>query len=305
MVNAPAHVHAGTVPPRRPAPVAGAEPATTSWRALGRILVRLLLTGMLVTLVLAVVYPLLWMLLSSFKDNTEVFGNPWGLPSQLRWHNFSEALRTGVLRYFLNSVLVTTVSIVTTTLVSAWAAYGLTRLRLPLQQPILLFVLGGLMLAPTVAIIPLFRLLQVLGIYDTYWALIVLYTAFRIPFTTFLIRAYLVDLPTEVDEAATIDGASKAQIFWQIVLPMSRPILVSAALLQALFAWNEFVFALVFISRGEMKTLPVGLMDAQSRLLTNWPVQFAGLTMAALPMIILFLIGQRQFLRGLTEGVGK
>jgi raffinose/stachyose/melibiose transport system permease protein len=266
---------------------------------------RLLLWGVLVALVLAVIYPLLWMVISSFKSNAEVFGNPWGLPSDLRWENFQHAMRTGVLRYFANSVLVTTVSIVTTTLISAWAAYGLTRLRLPLAQPMLLLVLGGLMLAPTVAIIPLFRLLQALGIYDTYWALIVLYTAFRIPFTTFLIRAYLIDLPIDVDEAATIDGASRAQIFWWILLPMCRPILVSAALLQALFAWNEFVFALVFISSGDLKTLPVGLMDAQSRLLTDWPVQFAGLTMAALPMIILFLLGQRQFLRGLTEGMGK
>jgi raffinose/stachyose/melibiose transport system permease protein len=306
MVNTPVH----PAPPRAAAPagpraaastVPGAQPSAV----LLRVVARLLVYGLLVSLVLAVVYPLLWMLLSSFKDNAEVFGDPWGLPSQLRWENFDAALRTGVLRYFLNSVIVTTVSIVTTTLVSAWAAYGLTRLRLPFAQPILLLVLGGLMLAPTVAIIPLFRLLQTLGIFDTYWALIVLYTAFRIPFTTFLIRAYLVDLPVDVDEAATIDGASPWQIFWWIILPMSRPILVSAALLQALFAWNEFVFALVFVSRGEMKTLPVGLMDAQSRLLTDWPVQFAGLTMAALPMIILFLIGQRQFLRGLTEGVGK
>ena len=132
-----------------------------------------------------------------------------------------------------------------------------------------------------------------------------LYTAFRIPFTTFLIRAYMVDLPPDVDEAAIIDGASRAQIFWRVILPMCRPIMVSAALLQALFAWNEFVFALVFISSGNLKTLPVGLVDMQSRLLTNWPVQFAGLTMAALPMIVLFLIGQRQFLRGLTDGIGK
>lgn len=188
---------------------------------------------------------------------------------------------------------------------SAWAAFGLTRLRLPLSQPILLLVLGGLMLAPTVALIPLFRLLQVVGIYDTYWALIILYTAFRIPFTTFLIRAYMIDLPRDLDEAATIDGASRAQIFWKIMVPLCRPILVSAALLQALFAWNEFVFALVFINDGDLKTLPVGLMDMQSRLLTDWPVQLAGLTIAALPMIVLFLFGQRAFLRGLTEGMGK
>jgi raffinose/stachyose/melibiose transport system permease protein len=269
------------------------------------IAVRLVVWVGLIALAIAVIYPLLWMVFSSFKDNAEVFGDPWGLPSKLRWHNFVAAGNAGVVQYFTNSVIVTSASIVTTTLVSAWAAYGLARVKVPLSGPILLFLLGGLMLAPTVALVPLFGLLQNLHIYNTYWALIVLYTAFRIPFTTFLIRAYMVDLPPDVDEAAIIDGASRAQVFWRIILPMCRPIVVSAALIQALFAWNEFVFALVFISSGSRKTLPVGLVDMQSRLLTNWPVQFAGLTMAALPMIVLFLIGQRQFLRGLTDGMGK
>jgi raffinose/stachyose/melibiose transport system permease protein len=270
-----------------------------------QVLARVLIWVLLAALVVVVIYPLLWMVFSSFKDNSEVFGHPWGLPSQLRWHNFVQAGHDGVVRYFTNSVIVTAASIVTTTLVSAWAAYGLVRIKIPFAGPATLFLLGGLMLAPTVALVPLFGLLQQLHIYNTYWALIVLYTAFRIPFTTFLIRAYMVDLPPDVDEAAIIDGASRAQVFWRVVLPMCRPIMVSAALLQALFAWNEFVFALVFISDGHLKTLPVGLVDMQSRLLTNWPVQFAGLTMAALPMIVLFLIGQRQFLRGLTDGIGK
>jgi raffinose/stachyose/melibiose transport system permease protein len=271
----------------------------------GRAVARVVVWALLIALVIAVLYPLLWMVFSSFKDNREVFDSPWGLPGELRWHNFVQAGDAGVVRYFTNSVIVTAASILTTTIFSAWAAYGLVRLKIPFGGTVLMLLLGGLMLAPTVALIPLFGLLQDLRIYDTYWALIVLYTAFRIPFTTFLIRAYMVDLSPEVDEAAKIDGASPAQTFWKIILPMCRPILVSAALLQALFAWNEFVFALVFISSGENKTLPVGLMDMQSRLLTDWPVQFAGLTMAALPMIVLFLIGQRQFLRGLSDGIGK
>jgi raffinose/stachyose/melibiose transport system permease protein len=272
---------------------------------LARVVGKLLVWGALAGLVVAIIYPLLWMILSGFKTNQEVFGDPFGLPGALRWANYQQAWDQGVFKYLGNSVLVTAVTVVTTTLVSAWAAYGLTRLQMPFSQGVLLLILGGLMLAPTVALVPLFRLLQDLGIFNTYWALIVLYTAFRVPFTTFLIRAYMIDLPLEVDEAAKIDGASAAQTFWRIILPMCRPILVSAALLQALFAWNEFVFALAFISDDALKTLPVGLVSMQSRLTTNWPVQFAGLTMAALPMIILFLIGQRQFLRGLTEGVGK
>jgi raffinose/stachyose/melibiose transport system permease protein len=282
---------------------------SVSWRArtgrLGQVTLRLVVWAGLAALVVAVLYPLLWMVFSSFKNNQEVFASPWGLPGELRWGNFARAGNAGVVRYFVNSVLVTSASILTTVLISAWAAYGLVRLRVPFGGAFLGLLLGGLMLAPTVALIPLFGLLQQLHIYDSYWALIVLYTAFRIPFTTFLIRAYMIDIPSEVDEAATLDGCSPTQAFWQVILPMCRPILVSAALLQALFAWNEFVFALVFISTGDLKTLPVGLMDMQSRLLTDWPVQFAGLTMAALPMIVLFLIGQRQFLRGLTDGIGK
>jgi raffinose/stachyose/melibiose transport system permease protein len=277
----------------------------SSWAALGGAVVRLLVWGHLVALALVILYPLVWMALGGFKSNQEVFESPWGLPGALRWENYAHAWELGVVRYFTNSVIVTVASIVTTTLVSAWAAYGLTRLRLPLGNGVLLLILGGLMLAPTVALIPLFRLLQSLGIYDTYGALIVLYTAFRVPFTTFLIRAYMVELPREVDEAAYVDGASRTQTFWRIILPMCRPILVSAALLQALFAWNEFAFALVFVSDESLKTLPVGLVSMQSRLLTDWPVVLAGLTMAALPMVVLFLVGQRQFLRGLTEGVGK
>jgi raffinose/stachyose/melibiose transport system permease protein len=291
--------------PPAPARAATAPSGRSPWASLTQVIGRLLVWGLLIALVVAILYPLLWMVLGGFKNNQEVFNHPWGLPGALRWGNWARAWQLGVFRYFTNSVIVTAASIITTTLISAWAAYGLTRLRMPMSNAVVLLVLGGLMLAPTVALIPLFRLLQSIGIYDTYWALIVLYTAFRIPFTTFLIRAYMIELPAEVDEAATIDGASRTQTFWRITLPMCRPILVSAALLQALFAWNEFVFALVFISDESLKTLPVGLVSMQSRLLTDWPVVFAGLTMAALPMVVLFLIGQRQFLRGLTEGVGK
>ena len=292
-----ASAKAGSIPA-----VTARRPALPRWT---RTLLSVLVWVGLGALVLAVLYPLLWMVFSSFKDNREVFDSPWGMPGQLRWENFAKAGDAGVVRYFTNSVIVTSASILTTVLVSAWAAYGLVRQRIIGGGVVLGLLLGGLMLAPTVALIPLFGLLQNLRIFDTYWALIVLYTAFRIPFTTFLIRAYMIDLSPEVDEAAKLDGCTPTQTFWRIILPMSRPILVSAALLQALFAWNEFVFALVFVSNGDLKTLPVGLMDMQSRLLTDWPVQFAGLTMAAIPMIVLFLIGQRQFLQGLTDGIGK
>jgi raffinose/stachyose/melibiose transport system permease protein len=293
------------VPPAKPPVAAEGKSQPGRRRSPLDVLIRVIVTTVLLALAVAVIYPLLWMMLSGFKDNSEVFGHPWGLPGALRWHNFVDAWNQGVVRYLGNSVFVTAASIVLVTLFSAWAAYGLTRLNIPFSQPLLLLILGGLMLSPTVALIPLFRLLQSIHLYNTYWALILLYTAFRIPFTVFLIRAYMIGLPREVEDAAYIDGATRWQTFWRVILPMCRPIMVSAAMLQALFAWNEFAFALVFINSDNLKTLPVGLVDMQSRLLTNWPVMFAGLAIASVPMILLFLVGQRQFIRGLAEGTGK
>lgn len=259
----------------------------------------------LIVLAVSIVYPLAWMALNGFKTNAELFGDPWGLPRTWRWENFAKAWNLGVVRYLLNSVIVTIGSVTATVLVSSMAAYALTRQRLPFSGPITIALLGGMMLAPTVALIPLFRLLQALHIFDTYWALIILYTAFRISFTVFLIRAYMITLSHEIEDAAVVDGASRWQIFWLVIMPLSRPIIVSAALLQALFAWNEFAFALVFINTTELKTLPVGLLAMQGRVLSDWPVLFAALTIAAIPMILLFLAGQRQFIRGLAEGFGK
>ncbi len=260
---------------------------------------------LLIVLAVAIVYPLVWMALNGFKSNAELFGDPWGLPTTWRWENFGRAWSLGVVRYLANSVIVTGASVVTTILFSSMAAYALTRHRIPFAGPITVLLLGGMMLAPTVALIPLFRLLQAIGIFDTYWALIVLYTAFRIPFTVFLVRAYMITLSRDMEDAAVVDGASRWQIFWLVIMPLSRPIIVSAALLQALFAWNEFVFALVFINDTDLKTLPVGLLAMQGRVLSDWPVLFAALTMASIPMILLFLAGQRQFIRGLAEGFGK
>ena len=259
----------------------------------------------LVVLTVAILYPMLWAVLNGFKSNLEIFGNPWGLPSQLRWDNFITAWNLGVARYLMNSVIVTSASVVTTVLFSAMAAYALTRHRIPFANAITVLLLGGMMLAPTVALIPLFNLLRWMGIYNTYWALIILYTAFRIPFTVFLIRAYMITLSREMEDAAIVDGASRWQIFWLVIMPLSRPIIVSAALLQALFAWNEFIFALVFINDTNLKTLPVGLQQMQGRVLSDWPVLFAALVIASIPMIGLFLAGQRQFIRGLSEGFGK
>ena len=266
---------------------------------------RAFILASLVCLGIVVVYPLLWMALNGFKTNAQIFGNPFALPQRWTWDNYVQAWNQGVRSYVTVSVLVTLASAVSTVLVSAWTAYGLTRTRMPAKSIVVGLVLGGLMLSPTVALIPLVRMLQGLGLYNTYWALIILYTAFRVPFSTFLIRAYMLDLPRDLDEAARMDGASEGQIFWRIVLPLCMPIIVSCIILHVLFAWNEYLFAMVFTSGTDLQTLPVGLTSIMAKHGTNYAVVFAAMTISALPIVVVFFAAQRYFIRGLAEGIGK
>lgn len=269
------------------------------------IIVKVFMWTFLLGLVVVVVYPLLWMVLNGFKENAELFGNPFALPLTWDWQNYVNAWNRGVSNYLMTSVLVTVTSTIATVFISAWAAYGLTRVNIPFSKVIVTIILGGLMLAPAVALVPLVKMFQSLGLYNTFWALLILYTAFRIPFTTFLIRAYMIDLPREIDEAAEVDGATKWTTFWQIILPMCKPIIVSTIILHILFAWNEYLFAMVFTSGSGVQTLPVGLTSLMSKHGTDYPVVFAGMVIAAIPVVLLFFIGQRYFVKGLADGIGK
>jgi raffinose/stachyose/melibiose transport system permease protein len=280
--------------------------AAQPWeRNVWAVFARSFLYAFLVCLGIVVVYPLLWMALSGFKNNAEIFGNPFALPVVWSWQNYVRAWNQGVRDYVTVSVIVTVASALCTVLISAWTAYGLTRTRMPGKPLVIGFVLGGLMLSPTVAVIPLVKMMQALGLYNTFWALIVLYTAFRIPFSTFLIRAYMLDLPREIDEAATIDGATESQTFWRIIMPLCRPIIVSCIILHVLFAWNEYLFAMIFSGAVGMQTLPVGLTSIMAKHGTNYGVVFAAMTISALPIVAVFFAAQRYFIRGLSEGIGK
>ncbi|AIS02148.1 carbohydrate ABC transporter permease [Streptomyces glaucescens] len=269
------------------------------------VIARLFMWAFLLGLAVVVLYPLLWMVLNGFKTNAELFGNPFALPTGIDFGNYRDAWNRGVSGYLATSVLVTVTSTVATVFISAWAAYGLTRVDIPFNKVLTAVILGGLMLTPTVALVPLVRMFQSIGLYNSFWALLILYTAFRVPFTTFLIRAYMIDLPREVDEAAQIDGAGRWTAFWRIILPMCKPIITSTVLLHVLFAWNEYLFAMVFTNGSDVQTLPVGLTSLMSKHGTDFPVVFAGMVIAAVPVVFLFLFGQRYIVKGLADGVGK
>lgn len=247
-------------------------------------------------------YPVLWLITNSLKTSADMFDQTWALPKVWHWENYAKAWGFGIQNYLVNSIAVTVLSVLLTVALGSMAAYALSRFDFRFRNPLFYLILGGMMLAPEVALFPLFKILRTFHIYDTYWGLVFPYVAFGLPFTTFLIRAYMLGIPKEIEEAAEIDGANSLQTFWSIILPLSRPILASAALLQTMRVWNEFMFALTFIESEKTKTLTVGVMSFASALRTDWTVLMAGLVISAIPIVLVFFVVQKQFIAGLTQG---
>ena len=250
----------------------------------------------------AIILPLLWMLISSVKNNTEFLSYPWQLPEKIRWENYVYAVKYGVGRYFLNSVIVTAGTVVITVICSALAAYVLSRFEFKGRNLIFVLIVAGMMISPEVNLVSLFKLMQKIKLYNTHLGLMISYSVFQFPFTVLLFRSYMLSLPKTVEEAAMLDGCSVLQLFTRIVMPMSKPILFSGALFATMHAWNEYMFATVFVESYKLKTVPVGLVSLQTALKTDYPVLIAGLTISAAVVVVVYLIFQKQFIRGLAQG---
>lgn len=256
----------------------------------------------LLLLFVSVVYPLFWIVINSLKSTSEIFANSWSLPDKWLFSNYIQAWEMGVSKYFLNSVMVTVLTVLFTVLLSSFCAFGLTRFQFKGKHFLLGLISVGLMFPPQVSLIPLYKLIQNLGIYDTHWALVIPYVAFRISLIMMLIRSYFLTIPKELEESAYLDGCSSVGIFFKIFLPLSKPIMVTSVLLTAYWAWNEFLFANIFIDSDSVKTITSGLLTFRDALYTNWAVLMAGLVISALPLIILFIFLQKHFVRGLANG---
>lgn len=256
-------------------------------------------------LALAIIVPLVWMMVSSLKTNREFLTDVWGLPEVMHWENYVQAFQQGVGNYFLNSIIVTVIAVFLIVVIGAMASYVLSRFEFRGKLLLFLFLIGGMMISPEVNLVSLFNLMKALHLYNTRTGLIVVYCVFELSFTILLMRSYMLSLSKEVEESALIDGCSIFRVFLSIVLPVCKPVLASAALLSTMFCWNEYMFAAIFIESNKLRTLPVGLASLQKALSTNYPVLIAGLTMSALVVILMFLIFQKQFIRGLAQGSVK
>lgn len=252
-----------------------------------------------------IAYPLVWMVISSFKSSSEIFADPWGLPSVWLVQNYAAAWDRGISDYFLNSVIVTVISTAATVALAALCAYGMVRLSSRVANVVLIVAMGGLVVAPQVSLIPLYRLLDTMGLLNTYWAMILPYVAFRLPMAILLIRSVFLGIPRELEDAATIDGCRSFGVFRHVYLPLSASVLTTAAVLTGYFAWNEFLFAIVYIDADALRTIPAGLMSFRDSLSTEWGVLLAGLTIAALPIVVVFLALQRYFVAGVAAGSVK
>jgi raffinose/stachyose/melibiose transport system permease protein len=261
--------------------------------------------ALLLVLAVGTIYPLVWLVLNSLKQSDELFERSWALPAVWHWENYPKAWGFGLGHFMANSVLVTAVSVVAIVLLSALAAYTLVTRRFAGRGVLHAIILGGLIVPPEVSLFPLFKIMLVLGIYNTYWAMILPDIAYGLPFTVLLLRAYMLLIPPEMAEAARIDGAGMLRCFWSVYLPLARPALAAAALVQGMRVWNEFVFALTFVGRDALRPLTVGLTTFGDSLHTDWPVLLSGLVISVLPVLTAFLLMQRQFMGGLTAGALK
>ena len=261
--------------------------------------------AVLIILAILIIYPMFWIVMSSFKDYNGIFKDVWGLPKEWLFENYKTAWDRGISNYFINSLIVSAGTIAGVVVLTTFAAFGICQLKNKLASVCFLAIMGGLLLSPQVCLLPLYMLLKNMGIKDTYAALIIPYIAFRIPVSVMLIRSFFIGIPKDLEESALIDGASLFQIYRKIYLPLSKPIVSTVVIMTAYYAWNEFVFATMFIDSSQRQTIPVGLMVFSDGLMTNWGVVMAGMVIACLPIIVLFIVMQKSFSRGTTSGSVK
>ncbi|HIE03437.1 MAG TPA: carbohydrate ABC transporter permease [Candidatus Latescibacteria bacterium] len=255
-----------------------------------------------------VIYPMVWLMYTSFKSSRELFANAWALPTKLHWENFVNAWRDAQIgSFFFNSVFVTMTTVAIQLVIGAMASYALARYRFKGNSLLYYFFLAGLMFPIFLALVPMFFLLRDLGLLDTHTGLISVYVASGIPFTVFVLTAFFKTIPKELEEAGFIDGCSHFGVFWRIMLPLAKPGLIAVAIFTFIAIWNEYVLALVVISSSALRTLPLGIANLMmvEHYKTDWGSLFAGLVIVMLPTIIGYAVLQERITKGITVGALK
>jgi multiple sugar transport system permease protein len=257
-------------------------------------------------LALATIYPLVFTANVAVKTRHEYVLDRFSAAESLRWENFATAWSSaGMARYFLNSVVVVAGAVALLLLIGSMAGFALSRLRFRGSRALFLGCLAGLFIPFQVIMVPLARTMGQLGLIDTYPGLILAYVAQFLPFTVFLMTSYYTGIPAEIIDAARIDGNSVYGVYRRIMLPLGRPALLSVGILNALFCWNDVLIALLMMPSAEHRTLMVGVTSLRGQYSADIPTFAAGVLIAALPVLLLYLFFQRQITAGITAGSTK
>lgn len=247
--------------------------------------------------------PLVWLLDSSLRSTHAILSKPVGLPTHLDWTNFATLVNDHEFwQGYMNSGIVVGGAIVLILLTSSMAGYGFARFTFRGREPLYALIYVGMLLPPQLVIVPLFMELRNFHLVNDRLGLILVYTAFALPVSVYILRRFFEQLPESIAESARMDGASEWTVFWRIMLPMSRPAIFTVTLLQFVLLWNEYVLALIILERPSMMTLPVALSMLAGQYSSNIGAMAAGLLMSILPLIVAFLILSDRFLTAMTAG---
>jgi multiple sugar transport system permease protein len=251
--------------------------------------------------------PIITGLVTSIRTFDDILYNGFiSWPKEITFRNFSEAWnRGGLSRYLPNSFIITIPSLVLTLFLSSLGAYALARFKFRANLIIYFLFVAGMLIPFQVLMLPVFRLTDFLGLYDTYWGLIAFHTAFQLGFCIFMLRNYMRTVPGEIIEAARIDGCGEFRIWWQIMVPLTLPALAAIATLEFTWIFNDYLWAIVLLRSDDLKPITAGLATLQGQYVTDWPVIVAGALLGTLPTLLVFLLLQRYFIEGLTLGSTK
>jgi raffinose/stachyose/melibiose transport system permease protein len=253
------------------------------------------------------IFPIYWLITFSLKNNAEIFGgNSLGLPQVWRWGNYAKALINGkVALYFMNSIIVTGTTILITVVVSLMATYALTRMVFKLKKSMNLFYMIGLTVPIHSALLPVFVMLRNFKLVNSYAALVIPYVAFAIPMAVMIFAGFMASIPRELEESACLDGCSIYGVFFKIIVPLMKPAVATVAIFTFLQAWNELMFAVVFISDTKYKTITVGIQSLAGQYTIDWGAIGAGLVVATIPTLIVYIFMSKKVQESLMAGAIK
>ncbi|ADQ07750.1 binding-protein-dependent transport systems inner membrane component [Caldicellulosiruptor hydrothermalis 108] len=250
--------------------------------------------------------PFLFMAFTSLKTQMELLmGNTWQIPKKPTIGNYLTVFEGSFFNYLKNSVIAVSVSVVLILLVSSMAAFVFARMKFGLNNVLYSLIIAGMAIPIHVTLIPIYILTNKMKIYDSILALIGPYVALSLPMSIFILTEFMREIPIELEEAAKIDGCSMFRLYSNIILPLSRPALITVGIYNGTYLWNEFIFALVLTSTPEKRTLPLGIWDFQTKYGSDIPAIMAFLTLSLLPMLIAYILGQDKIIKGMMAGAVK